>query len=287
MTQSHKLPQILLILILAVLIVTGLSSCGTAEVTSAPQATPSPSAITTDTPEPTTPTPEPEANQDAEGLILPSATPEPTVTPGPVAEMVSEFTEATGLEEVTVFRVRVEDWLNLGLSILQVFVIGFLLSRLVYYGLVRAAAKTGGKYDDVFIEKIRSQIFLISVTFGFQVGTVRLSLLEAVFKLRISRLYSAIYVAAAIVILWRLVDVLVEWYQNEVEPKKSDPHQVDTLLLLLHRFARVLLIAIAAITLLSLYNINVNAPSSPRSGLAVWRSPWRVRIPSRTSSAGS
>ena len=60
-------------------------------------------------------------------------------------------------------------------------------------------------------------------------------------------------------ILWRLVDMLVEWYKNEVEPKRADPHQADTILILLHRFARVLLITTAAITLLSLYNINVNA----------------------------
>jgi MscS family membrane protein len=111
----------------------------------------------------------------------------------------------------------------------------------------------------VFIKQIRSQIFVILIVFGFQVGTVRLPFIDVLIKQWLYRLYTVIYVFSITVIVWRLVDTLVEWYQIEVEPKKSDSHQADTILLLLHRFARVLLITIAAIMLLSLYNINVNA----------------------------
>jgi len=74
----------------------------------------------------------------------------------------------------------------------------------------------------------------------------------------LNQLYIAIYVVAITIIFWRMLDALVEWYQNEVEPER-DPHQTDTLLLLLHRIARTLLIIISAIMLLSLYNINVSA----------------------------
>jgi MscS family membrane protein len=259
MIKFKELSRVLPILVLAVLMVTGLSSCGTAAVTSAPLAIPSPSAITTDTHEQPTETPEPTTDEAVESFILPSATPAPTVTPGAATELISEFTQATGLQEVTVFRIGVEDWLNLGLSILQVFVIGYLLSRLVYFVLSKAAARTESSYDDVFIKQIRSQIFVILIVFGFQVGTVRLPFIDVLIKQWLYRLYTVIYVFSITVIVWRLVDTLVEWYQIEVEPKKSDSHQADTILLLLHRFARVLLITIAAIMLLSLYNINVNA----------------------------
>jgi len=115
-------------------------------------AIPSPSAITTDTPEQPTEKPEPTSDEAIKSFILPSATPAPTVTPGAATELISEFTQATGLQEVTVFRIGVEDWLNLGLSILQVFVIGYLLSRLVYFVLSKAAARTETSYDDVFIK---------------------------------------------------------------------------------------------------------------------------------------
>jgi len=58
--------------------------------------------------------------------------------------------------------------------------------------------------------------------------------------------------------IWHLIDALVDWYKNEVAPKKH-PEQTDTILVLFHRIARVLLLSISAITLLSLYNVNVNA----------------------------
>ncbi len=256
--HAHKLLRIVLIWVVAILGASVLISCGTTESTSTPVPTVSPSASTTYTPVPSTPTPEPGTGEEAGGILLPSPTPAPTLTPGAITELISEFTEAQGLQEVTVFWISVEDWLNLGYSILLTLIIGLLLSRLLYYVLIKIAAKTETQYDDLFIEQIRSPIYVIMITFGFQVGTVRLDLIEALVKLRISRLYSLIYVVAATVILWRLLDVLVEWYQNDIEPQRGQ-QGVDDILLLLRRGARVLLIMISLIMVLSLYNINVTA----------------------------
>ena len=132
------------------------------------------------------------------------------------------------MQEATVFRVRVEDWLNLAYSIFLTLIFGFLLSRLVYYGLTKIAARTETEYDDLFIEQIRSLVYVIIITFGFQVGTVRLDLIEALVKIRITRVYSLIYVVAATVILWRLLDVLVKWYQNDVEPTRNKQQVVPS-----------------------------------------------------------
>jgi small-conductance mechanosensitive channel len=123
---------------------------------------------------------------------------------------------------------------------------------------MRAIVRTKNNYAEEFLKQIRSQIFIFMVTIGFQLGTIRLAQLDALVKRWLNQLYIAIYVVIATVITWRLLDALVEWYQKEVEPKR-DRHQVDTILLLLHRGARVLLVSISVIMLLSLYNINVNA----------------------------
>jgi len=82
--------------------------------------------------------------------------------------------------------------------------------------------------------------------------------LDALVKRWAIQFYMAIYVVIATIILWRLLDAVVDWYQNEVEPKR-DRQQVDTILLLLQRGAKVLLVFIGGIMLLSLYSINVNA----------------------------
>jgi small-conductance mechanosensitive channel len=175
-----------------------------------------------------------------------------------ITDLVSQFTEATGLYETTFFWVSVEDWINLAISIILALIVGFLLSRLVFYALKKAVAKTETQYDDAFIKVIRHQISLIFIVVGFQIGVLRLPFIDVTIKQVLNQFFIAIYVIAATIIVWRLLDVLVEWYQNDVEPKR-EPHQTDTLLLLMHRLARTLLVTISLILLLSLYNINVNA----------------------------
>lgn len=256
-TWSYKLSHTVLLWAAAVLMALVFAACSTSQPASTPVATASPSRIT-NTPEPTSATREPAASEEAGGIIRPSATPAPTLTPGAITELISEFTQTQGLQDVTVLRVSVEDWLNLGYSILLILLIGALFSRLVYFLLTKIAERTETRYDDQFVQQIRSQIYLILITLGFQVGTVRLDLIEALIKFRITRLYALIYVIAATVILWRLVDVLVSWYRNEVEPTRNR-QQVDNILLLLHRGARLLLVTISLIMVLSLYNINVTA----------------------------
>ena len=175
-----------------------------------------------------------------------------------ITEVISQFTEATGLYQKSFLWIEVENWLNLGVSIILALVVGFLLSRLVYYALEKAANKTETEYDDAFIKIIRHQISLVFIVVGIQIGTLRLPFIDVIIKQWLNQLYIAIFVITATIILWRLLDLLVEWYQNEVEPDRAST-QKDTLLLLLHRLARVLLISLSLIMLLSLYNINVNA----------------------------
>ena len=256
--QSRKFFQVLRLLAFVGLTVFFLISCGTAEPTSTTTATVSPSATNTYTPEPPTATPEHESEAGSDGIMLPSSTPAPTATPDLVADMITQFTQATGLNQKTFLRVGVENWLNLVVSIMIALIVGLIVSRLVYFAFVKITAQTATKSDDAFIRRIRHQITLVFIVIGLQFGTLRLPFIDVIIKQALNQLYIAIYVIAATVIAWHLIDALVDWYQNEVEPKR-DANQVDTLLVLFHRFSRVLLVTISAIMLLSLYNVNVNA----------------------------
>jgi len=263
MMQSYNPARFFLLLVVTVLLLAALASCGTSvptgtpEPASTPMPTPSPSARSTDTREPPSETPEPQTEEEAgDTLVLPSATPAPTATPDLVTELIRQVSQNLGVQDVTVFTISAEDWIDLGVSLLLVFIFGSLLSRLVYFLLTRMFV--GNKYARIFIKHIRRQITLVILVIGFQIGTSRLPFIDVFVKGWLSRLYIAVFVVAATIILWRLLDVLVEWYQTEVEPQR-DSRQVDTILTLLHRAGRVLLVTISGITLLSLYNVNVNA----------------------------
>jgi len=265
MMQTYKPTLFILLLAVAVLLLSALASCGPAELTGAPESastpmpTTSPSGRTTDTPEPPSATPEPQTDEEAGSpLVLPTATHAPTATPDIVTDLIRKVSQNLGVQEVTVLRISAEDWVDLGVSLLLVFLFGSLLSRLVYFLLTGIFARAKNKYAGVFIKQIRKQITLIILLIGFYIGTSRLSFINVFVKGWLSKLYTAIFVIAVTVLLWRLMDVLVEWYQNEVEPQR-DRNQVDTILVMLHRAGRTLLVTISGITLLSLYNINVNA----------------------------
>jgi small-conductance mechanosensitive channel len=257
-TQFRKFSQVLQLLAFVSLTVFFLLSCGTAEPTSTTTPTVSPSATNTYTPEPTTATPEHGSEAGSDGIILPSSTPAPTATPDVVADIITQFTEATGLTQKTFLRVDIENWLNLVFSIIIALIVGLLASRLVYFILEKVTTQTETKSDDAYIKVIRHQITLIFIVMGVQFGMLRLPFIDVMVKQVLNQFYIALYVIFATIIIWRLIDALVEWYQNEVEPKR-DANQVDTLLVLFHRFARVLLLIISTIMLLSLYNVNVNA----------------------------
>jgi len=263
--ESHKSTLFSLLLVVAVLLILALASCSTSEPTGTPESpgTPMPttsqSARITDTPAPPSATPEPQTDEEAGvPLVLPTATHAPTATPDVVTELIRQVSQNLGVQEVTVLTISAEDWIDLGISLLLVFIFGSLLSRLVYSVLIRIFTRTENKYAVVFIEQSRRQITLIILVIGIYIGTSRLTFINVFVKSWLNKFYTAISVIAVTVILWRLMDILVEWYQNEVEPQR-DRHQVDTILLMLHRAGRTLLVTISAITLLSLYNVNVNA----------------------------
>ena len=54
-------------------------------------------------------------------VVAASRTPQPTATPGPVDQVVSNVAETTGLNRVAIFGLTGEDWVNLVISILAIF----------------------------------------------------------------------------------------------------------------------------------------------------------------------
>jgi len=259
MFHSQKSARIALLLTMTLLFLSALVSCGKAEPTAVPQPSVTPSAGTASTPVPPSETPEPPPGEGAdESLVLPTATLAPTATPDVVTELIRQVSRNLGVQDVTVLTVSAQDWIDLVISLLVVFIFGYLLSRLVFYVLTRIFTRNKNKYAGTFVRQIRGQITLIILVIGFHIGTVRLPFIDALVKLWLKQLYTFLVVVAVTIILWRLMDVLVEWYQTDVEPQK-DRRQVDTILLLLHRAGRTLLVTISAITLLSLFNLNVNA----------------------------
>jgi MscS family membrane protein len=249
------------LIVVALLLGVMLSACSSTQDvgTAAPSATTIPTETAAST-EPSS-TSQPDAAETKEGssaLLLTTPTPAPTATPGAITELVGVIADRTGANKVTFFGLTGEDWLNLGISLLIFLVLVLVGTRLIYALLERAATGTKSKYAGVFLQRIRRQIRWLVAVFGLQYGTVRLPFLSPEMKGWLDRGYTGLYILIFTLIAWRLIDTVVEWYRDEVEPIHPE-HQTDALVVLLSRGARLFLIGISLTMLLSLYNINVSA----------------------------
>ena len=199
-----------------------------------------------------------EAEKGASEIFLSTPTPAPTATPGPITMLVGEFAARTGANQVVVLGLTAEDWLNIAVSLLIFVLLVFLVTRLVFSLLERAAARTKIKFDEELLRRIEPQIRWLVVIFALQYGTIRLSFISLETKTWLDRAYTALYILIFTVIVWRLIDTLVDWYRQEVEPAHPE-HQSETLVVLVSRGARFFLLTISLTMLLSVYSINVGA----------------------------
>jgi len=246
--------QFTALIVIFLLIMAWLSAC----ITYVPPETPAPTASVMPqsaavTSEPTTP-PEDESETKP---IRNVPTLAPTAIPGPLTELVEDVARSTGADRAYLFGLSLEDWINFIVSLLIFVVFVWLIASLSYYLLGKLVDRTPSKYDNLFLEKSRPLIFAFFGVIGLQIATRRLDFVNPEVKQWLTELYWALHVIIISVAAWRVVDVIIAWYQNEVEPQHED-HQTDTVLPLIQRTARFLILAVGIIMILSINNINVD-----------------------------
>lgn len=226
----------------------------TESVTNTPAPTVTPTA--TSTPVIPTTTPIPSEVEESPALII-TPTLGPTATPGVLMDVVEQLAEATGADQVSFLGLTGEDWLNLLVSILIFLLAWLLISKLVYIILRLVVSRTPYKYDDILLDKVRPQIRMLLAVAGLQFGTIRLLFLSPALKQWLNQSYISLYVVIFTIIIWKVFDIALIWYQEEVEPKHPD-HQYDAVLTLLSRIGRFFLVSVSVIMILSINNIDVS-----------------------------
>ncbi len=135
---------------------------------------PPPAAAPVGTPQPADAVTE----EDKSGLLLDTPTPAPTATPGPITGLVNSITYRSGLSRVTFLGLKVDDWINLGISLIIVLVAVLVLARIIFSLLVRAAGRSKNEYVAFYLKRIQRQITLLVGIFSLQYATVRLAFLS-------------------------------------------------------------------------------------------------------------
>lgn len=152
------------------------------------------------------------------------------------------------------FGVLVWQWIALPLLVLVAAIVGSLGGRLVRRSFARLASRTDNTWDDVLVERMGAPIAVALTLFVFTLLVPWIVLPTGV-EASLLRLARIGLFVSFFWILWRLVDVVREliaasaWAQHAVASR--------TLLPLGGRVAKVIILAIAAVAVLSMLNYPV------------------------------
>jgi MscS family membrane protein len=191
---------------------------------------------------------------DEEIIITP--TPEKTATPSPLQRTISDFARSTGLNRQGIFGLTGEDWINLWISLLIVLVGIYLITRIVHALLRWITGFTPSERDDEFVAVVNNQINLFISVLIFDFATRRLPFIPVVWKAILNQLYFALYVFAITWILWKLIDLLFTWHQDDTVPE-GEVDTSESLRILFKRLLYGLLLIIAITVILNNFGVNV------------------------------
>jgi small-conductance mechanosensitive channel len=188
--------------------------------------------------------------------VVSTRTPMPTATPGFLAEEVSRIARERGLAGETYLGLTVEDWINLGVSLLIVLA-GYLIgSWLIRHVLRRLVKRTTTKIDDRLLEASGPEVRWLVVILVLQFATVRLTFVNASLKIVLSDIYFVAGLSIAVRIVWHLIDLLNEEAMLR-STKAGRGDELAPLVTLLARLGRVVIAVIGIAILLSHFGVDV------------------------------
>lgn len=201
---------------------------------------------------------EPTPEQEDEEQIVSTSTPAPTATPEALTRFVDQVVDAAGLTRVTIFDLTINDWINLGISLLVIFISAIIVFRVVYFVLERIVRMTSTEYDDLYLKSIRTYLRAFVITIGVQYATGRLLFLAPFFKQWLTQIYFAIFVVLFAAAIWKLIDLIGLWYEGQAEIQGNE-QRVDAAIMLTQRVLYGFVLFIGLSIVLDHFGVNVTA----------------------------
>ena len=236
--------KIISLIVLLALNLVILAACVVDEVTVAASQIPTATVIPSTTPELTGDQEETTGEEAGENIVevVASRTPQPTATPGPVDQIVSDVADTTGLNQVALFGLTGEDWINLAISIIMILLVGYVLASWLVRGVLRwLVRRTPTDFDDRFLEATNRELrwFVALITAEF--ATKRLQFMSVGLKTALNDIYFILLVTLIFVILWKLIDFTVEWYLG-TRDGVDDTERTNTIKALVKRTGQIVLV---------------------------------------------
>ncbi len=157
--------------------------------------------------------------------------------------------------------VPVEDWQQLGIALL---IVGgaVILARLVLLfldqGLAQVSKRTRTHFDDLILSAVRMPLFWLVVVIALQIALRSLSFLPQSWREAFGHLIFAFYLIIGYAFVHRATNSITDWYAREVA-SRTESRVDEQVLPFARRVVNLMLVLIAAIMLLSHFDVDVSA----------------------------
>ena len=205
---------------------------------------------------PTVGQPTPPSGEQPTEQVTRTPTPEPTPTPGPLAKLVDELASSTGKGRIIIFGLSGEDWANLIISVLIAVAGIYILTSAVFLVLRKVVSRTASQFDDRLLEAIGPQVRSFLVVLVVQFATDRLPFIAVSLRQFLSEVFYTLYILIIVRLLWKLLDISLDWYGEKRVGPKGD---ASVFLRILRNALRMLLLVVAFTIFMYHFGINVGA----------------------------
>ncbi len=155
-----------------------------------------------------------------------------------------------------------EQWLNIGISLIIVVVtvlLGRWFIRLILERVVRKLTqKTKTTLDEALVDAARAPLYMLAVVLAFDIALERLNFLTETWSEGLGDLFYILYFVIGLIFAWRFVINFFDWYGREIAVK-TETDLDEQLFPFFRRVALIVLGAIAIITLLGHFDVDISA----------------------------
>jgi MscS family membrane protein len=256
--QKARLLVTGLFLVLLILLV---SACGTQSAAPIEASTLSPPTTTAASEQPSALAPAGDG-KNAENIAqaVYSRTPVPTPNPNLVDQKIEELAEAAGLTGKTFLGLTIDNWINIGISVLIV-IIGYFISHKLIAELPKWIAQHSSlEVREDTLKDIGANLVWLVLLFFVRLAVLRLEFLSDGFRTFLDDAFFVLGLVIITMIALELVNSAVQNYQNSLDPK-VDRDRLAPIILMVQRLGDLMVLIIAASFGMSHFGVNINVLS--------------------------
>ncbi len=192
----------------------------------------------------------------SEDEILIELTPSPTATPDLVSESVAELAESSGISDEVFLGLTVEDWIDVGASVLIVAAGYALTSLVVRILLPRISHRVPPPYDALIKDYLGAKLRQLMLVYLLKIATLRLTFLGLGLKQTLTDLYFVAGLAIVTQTGLKTIDLTRAYYTERIEPPDRRA-QLTPVISLIAKMADAVLVILALSVGLAQFGINI------------------------------